>query len=384
MLGRLRRGYRVFRLRMPECGTRINLCYLLVKIKFGSEHNEWLSASDLREKLLAKEANLQTRESNLLIQTWKRSSNRVLSSSVESQGPVVAAVSSEASARQPTVRSSCCSFVSAPSPQPTTKDSSCASSVVAQQSVATPSVEASKSAFQFSREPASALLPERRPHRAAKTEAESAQSPPPPPPRRSLESPTKPSVAPSIGAAEPLQVTAFHVSNAPTPPPPPPRRGRPPEPPPRSSTPKGKTGDNSYGIRGRSPAAPVVMSPGLAGEMLAQAEAAAAAEAEAEAAAVAAAAAEELVASAQIPPLTPDLEEQRAQQEAQQATKEAAREATANYAAAVEAVAREAAVREFAAMEPKKASPAADRRPNRMSDSPNRMQALATNVSPKL
>ena len=43
VLGRLRRGYRVFQLR-GLLGTRIELCYLLVKISFGSEANLWPSA----------------------------------------------------------------------------------------------------------------------------------------------------------------------------------------------------------------------------------------------------------------------------------------------------------------------------------------------------
>ena len=43
VLGRLRHGYRVFQLRSP-LGTRIELCYLLVKISFGSLDNLWRSA----------------------------------------------------------------------------------------------------------------------------------------------------------------------------------------------------------------------------------------------------------------------------------------------------------------------------------------------------
>ncbi len=43
VLGRLRRGYRVFQLR-GLLGTRIELCYLLVKISFGRQTNFWRSA----------------------------------------------------------------------------------------------------------------------------------------------------------------------------------------------------------------------------------------------------------------------------------------------------------------------------------------------------
>eukprot|EP00966_Prymnesium_polylepis_P122137 2823289-Prymnesium_polylepis.2 len=42
MLGRLCRGYRIFQLRSP-LGTRIELCYLLVRVTVGSELNLWLS-----------------------------------------------------------------------------------------------------------------------------------------------------------------------------------------------------------------------------------------------------------------------------------------------------------------------------------------------------
>ena len=40
MLGRLRRGFRVLQLRGP-LGTRIELAYLLVKVSFGWEDNQW-------------------------------------------------------------------------------------------------------------------------------------------------------------------------------------------------------------------------------------------------------------------------------------------------------------------------------------------------------
>ena len=74
-LGRLRRGYRVFRLR-SELGTRIELCGLLVKISFGSERNQWSTTTDLRlrstiiehqlsERLAARERELAEKEEEL-------------------------------------------------------------------------------------------------------------------------------------------------------------------------------------------------------------------------------------------------------------------------------------------------------------------------------
>ena len=47
VLGRLRRGYRVLQLR-GMLGTRIELCYLFVKISFGEERNEWQTPSQVR------------------------------------------------------------------------------------------------------------------------------------------------------------------------------------------------------------------------------------------------------------------------------------------------------------------------------------------------
>jgi len=47
VLGRLRRGYRVFHMR-SLLGTRIELCYLFVKISFGTERNLWLTPRDVR------------------------------------------------------------------------------------------------------------------------------------------------------------------------------------------------------------------------------------------------------------------------------------------------------------------------------------------------
>ena len=47
VLGRLRRGYRILQLRSP-LGTRIELCYLFVKISFGSEPNLWATPWHIR------------------------------------------------------------------------------------------------------------------------------------------------------------------------------------------------------------------------------------------------------------------------------------------------------------------------------------------------
>ena len=47
LLGRLRRGYRVFQLR-GLLGTRIELCYMLVRIAFDSESNQWATTRQLR------------------------------------------------------------------------------------------------------------------------------------------------------------------------------------------------------------------------------------------------------------------------------------------------------------------------------------------------
>ena len=50
VVGRLRRGYRVFRLRC-ELGTQIEHCYLLVHISFGKEANFWIPPRELRQRL---------------------------------------------------------------------------------------------------------------------------------------------------------------------------------------------------------------------------------------------------------------------------------------------------------------------------------------------
>jgi len=56
ILGRLRRGYRVLRMRSPV-GTRIELCYLLVKVGFGSEPHLWPTIGQLRLRSSTGEAN---------------------------------------------------------------------------------------------------------------------------------------------------------------------------------------------------------------------------------------------------------------------------------------------------------------------------------------
>ena len=50
VLGRLREGYRVFRLRDPSLGTRISLCYLLVHIRFSEVPHQWATARELRRR----------------------------------------------------------------------------------------------------------------------------------------------------------------------------------------------------------------------------------------------------------------------------------------------------------------------------------------------
>ena len=55
VLGRLRRGYRVFQLRC-ELGTRIEQCYLLVKISFGSEPNQWPTPRQVHLRSLSQRA----------------------------------------------------------------------------------------------------------------------------------------------------------------------------------------------------------------------------------------------------------------------------------------------------------------------------------------
>ena len=64
MLGRLRRGYRVFRLR-SMLGTRIELCHLFVKVSFGSEDNKWASPTDLHNRHSVQEQELASLKMDL-------------------------------------------------------------------------------------------------------------------------------------------------------------------------------------------------------------------------------------------------------------------------------------------------------------------------------
>jgi len=53
ILGRLRRGYRVFRLRCAQTGTRIELAFLFVRISTMTEtNNEWKPLSEMRRKFI--------------------------------------------------------------------------------------------------------------------------------------------------------------------------------------------------------------------------------------------------------------------------------------------------------------------------------------------
>ena len=52
VLGRLRGGYRVLQMR-SVLGTRIELCYLFIKISFGSEPNLWATPRQLRMQHLS-------------------------------------------------------------------------------------------------------------------------------------------------------------------------------------------------------------------------------------------------------------------------------------------------------------------------------------------
>lgn len=66
VLGKLRRGYRVVRLRSLPLATRIDLCYLLVRISFSSETNNWITAVESRrrnEELIEEATELRRRAS---------------------------------------------------------------------------------------------------------------------------------------------------------------------------------------------------------------------------------------------------------------------------------------------------------------------------------
>jgi len=57
VLGRLRHGYRVLQLR-GMLGTRIELCYLFVKVSFGTEHNFWATPRQQETQLREQERQL--------------------------------------------------------------------------------------------------------------------------------------------------------------------------------------------------------------------------------------------------------------------------------------------------------------------------------------
>ena len=61
VLGRLRRGYRVLQLR-SVLGTRIELCYLFIKIRFGSDPNLWATPRQLRIQSSITKAAIAQRE----------------------------------------------------------------------------------------------------------------------------------------------------------------------------------------------------------------------------------------------------------------------------------------------------------------------------------
>lgn len=69
VLGRLRYGYRVFQLRMTTLGTRIELCYLLVHISFGSMPNLWISPLQQEKLHLEQQRRIAHLEDKLRRQT---------------------------------------------------------------------------------------------------------------------------------------------------------------------------------------------------------------------------------------------------------------------------------------------------------------------------
>ena len=88
VLGRLRPGYRVFQLR-GMLGTRIELCYLFVRISFGSEPNLWPTARQLRVQsmlMAAQWSQLQRTVSQKVEEELSKRSNRP----VESDGGALA------------------------------------------------------------------------------------------------------------------------------------------------------------------------------------------------------------------------------------------------------------------------------------------------------
>lgn len=71
VLGRLRPGYRIFQMR-GSLGTRIELCYLLVRISFGSEPNKWFTPRHQELKLLEQRKVIQDLAAQL---NWKTESS---------------------------------------------------------------------------------------------------------------------------------------------------------------------------------------------------------------------------------------------------------------------------------------------------------------------
>ena len=79
VLGRLRRGYRVIQLRCT-LGTRIELCYLFVKISFGYEPNEWETPRQARQlQLEAPSRACICANGNSRIFAWHQSASLVAS-----------------------------------------------------------------------------------------------------------------------------------------------------------------------------------------------------------------------------------------------------------------------------------------------------------------
>ena len=50
VLGRLRRGYRIFQMR-SNLGTRIELCYLFVRVRISTVHNLWATPRQVNNAL---------------------------------------------------------------------------------------------------------------------------------------------------------------------------------------------------------------------------------------------------------------------------------------------------------------------------------------------
>lgn len=69
VIGRLRRGYRVLQMRSPTFGTRIELCFLFLRIEFSFESNLWPTPRQMRVRSMknAHEQLMLKRESRLSI-----------------------------------------------------------------------------------------------------------------------------------------------------------------------------------------------------------------------------------------------------------------------------------------------------------------------------